>query len=376
MTANTKQTLTTITDRSVIAVTCGRPVTSGVTNKPPPNSPHSALSVARTAFASQSMTPSISQPTSGAEDVLEDGQDDRGEQGQAVADAGRLQRAFGPLHLGGVTAGHQVAGAADGQEQGGDRGDDAGDPHRHVVDQGGEVGDSQRCGTGGQRRGAGRHEHGDGRGGGHGQADEVAVHGWLTPPAPAGGARCESGSGASPREVGCGAVGAVLLHRPKGERGEHDPSGRPGPAPDFPGWRGEPRVAGRWPAAPCDSLPTKGCGWVPNSAPAPDGAPNWHPTDPTGPRPAAVAAVPGALSTVSPRRPGLASRRGPPRSNHTDPGGLVAQTQKAGRRPLMGRRPAIQDGERLPRGAGHDGTLPPPGCPAQQAVRRVRRWPW
>src|SRR6266545_4235811 len=112
MTANTKQTLTTITDRSVIAVTCGRPVTSGVTNKPPPNSPHSALSVARTAFASQSMTPSISQPTSGAEDVLEDGQDDRGEQGQAVADAGRLQRAFGPLHLGGVTAGHQVAGAA------------------------------------------------------------------------------------------------------------------------------------------------------------------------------------------------------------------------------------------------------------------------
>src|SRR6266511_2389571 len=31
--------------------------------------------------------------------------------------------------------------------------------------------------------------------------------------------------GASPRKVGCGAVGAVLLHRPKGERGEHDPSG-------------------------------------------------------------------------------------------------------------------------------------------------------
>src|SRR6266511_3367672 len=177
MTANTKQTLTTITDRSVIAVTCGRPVTSGVTNKPPPNSPHSALSVARTAFASQSMTPSISQPTSGAEDVLEDGQDDRGEQGQAVADAGRLQRAFGPLHLGGVTAGHQVAGAADGQEQGGDRG------------------------------------------GGRGQADEVAVHGWLTPPAPAGGARCESGSGGVTAEGGVRGRGSRAPSQAEGRTG-------------------------------------------------------------------------------------------------------------------------------------------------------------
>src|SRR6266508_2933054 len=37
--------------------------------------------------------------------------------------------------------------------------------------------------------------------------------------------RYMGGSHLPPRQVGCGAVGAVLLHRPKGERGEHDPSG-------------------------------------------------------------------------------------------------------------------------------------------------------
>src|SRR6266511_4270300 len=64
-----------------------------------------------------------------------------------------------------------------------------------------------------------------------------------------------------------------------------------------------------------------------------------HPTDTQltqlGPRPAAVAAVPGALSTVSPRRPlrARACVADPLGSNRTDPGGLVAQTQNAGRRP-------------------------------------------
>src|SRR5258708_2681650 len=129
MIANTKPMLTIITDLLMIAGTCGSVVTSGVEKAGADSIPHSSLMISKIANANQLIAPLISQPAmSAAQDVLQDGQDDRGQQRQPVADPGGLQGAFGTLHFGGIPAGHQVAGAADGQEQGGDRGDDAGDP--------------------------------------------------------------------------------------------------------------------------------------------------------------------------------------------------------------------------------------------------------
>src|SRR5947207_6630699 len=64
------------------------------------------------------------------------------------------------------------------------------------------------------------------------------------------GGRHRGGWGAGPWEP-CSFTG----RRANGVNTTH-PADRP--RPPFPGWRGEPRVAGRWPVGPCDSLPTKG----------------------------------------------------------------------------------------------------------------------
>src|SRR5262245_18332747 len=131
MIARMKQALTITMALPVMAVTCGMVLTSGVVNAVLVSRPHSALRAAWIASANQLTAPLSIQPTmSAAQDVLQDSQDDRGQQGQGVANPGALERALGPLDLRGVTAGHQVLSAADGQEQRGDGRDNAGDPGR------------------------------------------------------------------------------------------------------------------------------------------------------------------------------------------------------------------------------------------------------
>src|SRR6266540_4260447 len=101
MIARMKQALTTISDLAVMAVTCGKVLTSGVVKAVVASRPHSIFRIARIALANQVIAPLISQATmSAAQDVLQDGQDDRGQQRQAVADPGGLQGAFGALHFG------------------------------------------------------------------------------------------------------------------------------------------------------------------------------------------------------------------------------------------------------------------------------------
>src|SRR6266540_3093542 len=94
---------------------------------------------------------------------------------------------------------------------------------------------------------------------------------------PSGWGMCEWMGGVTAERGG--AVGALLLHRSEwvGEHGHL--SAGPALAPVARGTASDPAVVRRV----CgDSLPTKGSGWVPNSAPAPAAAPNRHPTDPTG----------------------------------------------------------------------------------------------
>src|SRR6266511_110225 len=98
------------------------------------------------------------------------------------------------------------------------------------------------------------------------------------------------------------------------------------------------RVAG-------DSLPTKGSSWVPNAAPASLGAPNWHPTDPTGHlptaagvgRPARPSPPPAPVICAAPRHRGRpTAARGQPRS---PPATALKRKKRATAR--VGRRPAF-----------------------------------
>src|SRR5258708_3885278 len=70
---------------------------------------------------------------SAADGGLQDGEDDGGEDGQAVADRGGPQGGLGLLDLGRVAARAEVAAPADGQEQGGQAGQDPDDPQRGVA---------------------------------------------------------------------------------------------------------------------------------------------------------------------------------------------------------------------------------------------------
>src|SRR5439155_14974422 len=106
--ASTKTVSTTQADRPVIAVTWGRLVGSGVCSRVCAMSLNIASKLDVSAEVSQPRIWFISQSMSGAQNALEGGQDDRGEQRQRVADPGALEGALGPLDLGRVTAGHQV----------------------------------------------------------------------------------------------------------------------------------------------------------------------------------------------------------------------------------------------------------------------------
>src|ERR1019366_4106280 len=73
-------------------------------------------------------------PASSADQGFQDGDDDGGQDRQAVADGGGAQRGLRTLHLTGVPAGHQVPQPAHGQEQGRQAGQDPGDPLGDVAD--------------------------------------------------------------------------------------------------------------------------------------------------------------------------------------------------------------------------------------------------
>src|SRR5690348_10818307 len=103
MMARMNATLTTVSALLVIAWTCGRVVTSGVVNAVLASSDHSTLIASRVTPTRKLSIWVANQATmSGTQDVLEDGQDHRGEQRQRVADAGGLQAALGAFDLGGV----------------------------------------------------------------------------------------------------------------------------------------------------------------------------------------------------------------------------------------------------------------------------------
>src|SRR5437667_5809948 len=113
--ARTKTVSTTQAARPVIAVTCGKVVGSGVCRRVWAMRVNIASKLDVSAEVSQPRIWFISQSMSGAHDAFDDGQQDRGEQRQGIADPGRLQRAFSPLDLRRIPAGHQVPDPADGQ---------------------------------------------------------------------------------------------------------------------------------------------------------------------------------------------------------------------------------------------------------------------
>src|SRR6266545_2466188 len=186
------------------AVTCGSWVTSGLTKTVADSRSHKAFRAPRMVLANQSRMPSMSlstsqPPMSAPDPTLDDGEQDRCEDGEGVSDQGRLECGLGLLDLGRVAAGGQVSEAADGEEEGRDADEQADDPGRDVGDDGGQVvggQDLRLCRVRWARPGQDRQR---GRGDGGDPVDDAAVHGEHLPP----------GCGAT-----CGMWGA-----PPGDRG-------------------------------------------------------------------------------------------------------------------------------------------------------------
>src|ERR1700730_5986106 len=103
-------------------VTWGSVVTFGDWKAVADSRSHRLFRAPRTISANQVRTPLMTlsanpTPMSAADPALHDGEQDGCEDRECVADQGELERALGLLHLRRVTAGGEVADAADGQEE-------------------------------------------------------------------------------------------------------------------------------------------------------------------------------------------------------------------------------------------------------------------